>query len=100
MSAQDEARGTEIHVTMPDGSVWAVDAQIVSREFGGRAPILDVLSSEDDKVLRWASENLNWADVSATARLVSLGNVDFQAGWMSGAKKIVYPTHASASAGV
>jgi len=92
----------ELHVSMPDGSVWAVPVQIIAinraeyyaREFGGdvarsmaedTAPLFKV---SDLEIEDWAANNMNWSDVSHAARCVSPGDVDFQEGWVNGGKQV------------
>lgn len=37
----------------------------------------------------WAENNMDWADVVDTARLVSDQTLDYQEGWINGDKRIV-----------
>lgn len=88
-----------IHVTMPDGSVWAVPAKIVARhradyyakEFGEKwreIEYQETLSNHVD-LLDWAENNMNWKDVCQAAFQVSPGTVDYQEGWVNGPKQVV-----------
>ncbi|QMN68085.1 hypothetical protein HVW65_14420 [Citrobacter freundii] len=92
----------ELHITMPDGSVWAVPVQLIatnraeyySREFGGdfnrslAEDTLPLFRSDDFEIEDWAANNMNWSDVQHAAKCVSLGDVDFQEGWVNGDKEV------------
>lgn len=92
----------EIHVTMPDGSVWAVDGHISAH---ARATYYanvdsdttyqeeyDFTIGDDYELVDWAVGNMNWDDFEKTARLVKPASFNPQDGWMSG-KKVVVRTH-------
>lgn len=91
----------QIHVTMPDGSIWAVPAELVARhraayyaakegEASGKREYAYALGMNDDVLVDWAENNMNWTDVAHAARLyMRAGSVDFQEGWLNGAKRVV-----------
>lgn len=90
----------ELHVTMPDGSVWAVPVQLIAtkraeyyaHEFGDdlyrslAEDTLPLFRSDDFEIVDWASNNMNWSDVQHSARCVSTGDVDYDDGWDNGEK--------------
>lgn len=94
--------GKELHITMPDNSVWAVPVQLIATnradyyapEFGGdihRSLVEDTLPlfrSSDYEIEDWASNNMNWSDVQHAARCVTPGNVDYDDGWANGEKSV------------
>lgn len=96
----------QIHITMPDKSIWAVPAEIVAENLaryyakmdGG--PFLkedcenlkedyEIALSNHGTLLDWAANNMNWKDVAHAAFQVSPGSVDYQEGWVNGAKRVV-----------
>lgn len=89
----------QIHITMPDGSIWAVPAEIVARHRadyyakeegeGYRNEEYASILANHERLLDWAENNMNWKDVSKDAFRVSPGQVDYQEGWVNGAKKVV-----------
>lgn len=92
----------ELHVTMPDGSVWAVPVQLIATnraeyyagEFGGDVnrslaeDTLPLFRSDDFEIEDWAANNMDWSDVQHAAKCVSAGDVDFQEGWVNGDKTV------------
>lgn len=94
--------GKELHITMPDGSVWAVPVQLIAtnraeyyaREFGGdfnrslAEDTLPLFRSDDFEIEDWAANNMNWSDVQHAAKCISQGDVDFQEGWVNGDKEV------------
>lgn len=91
----------EIHITMGDGTVWAVPAHLVAHN---RASYYadDPDSSyeaeyaftmgDDYELTDWAAGNMNWEDVAASARKVSdPPPPNFQQGWVNGEKRVVRP---------
>lgn len=89
----------QIQITMPDGSVWAVPAELVARDradhYGGQAGEESwkaehaATLADHAALLDWAENNLNWADVAHAAILIRPGSVDFQEGWVNGPKRVV-----------
>lgn len=95
----------EIHIQMPDGSVWGVPAQIIAHNKATyysnkeNQPPLRRLELYDNELqaalennadlLDWAANNMNWAHVEPHARCVSHADCDYQEGWVNGAKKVV-----------
>jgi hypothetical protein len=91
----------EIHVTMPDGSVWSVLASAVADNrasyyakmgYDDKAEFDETMG--DDYILTdWAAGNMNWEDVKDQARIVKspsgLSAEDFQEGWVNGHKEVV-----------
>lgn len=88
-----------IRITMPDGSEWDVPAALVAHnittEYVRRKPAL-IYSDEYEHTLAhngvlldWAANNMNWSDVQASATMHKAGSVDYQKGWVNGAKSVV-----------
>ncbi|EOZ5069331.1 hypothetical protein ACQRVR_004823 [Enterobacter cloacae] len=92
----------ELHVTMPDSSVWAVPVQLIAthraehyaKEFGGdlyrslAEDTLPLFRSDDFEIEDWAANNMNWSDVQHAAKCIYPGDVDFQEGWVNGDKEV------------
>ncbi|MEB6632763.1 hypothetical protein [Kluyvera cryocrescens] len=92
----------ELHVTMPDNSVWAVPVQLIAtnraeyyaKEFGGdiqrslAEDTLPLFRADDYEIEDWAANNMNWRDVQHAARCVTLGGVDYDEGWTNGDKNV------------
>ena len=89
----------QIHITMPDGSIWAVPAEIVANHRADyyakqngeeyRKEEYERTLSENGELLDWAENNMNWNDVAQAAFRVRPGRVDYQEGWVNGPKKVV-----------
>ena len=90
----------QYRVTMPDGSVWAVPAQIIvdSRDENYAEDEEDTVGAIQSGALNsyeiydWAANNMNWSDVEDYAVKVSdrpeLTGEDFQEAWMNGEKEL------------
>lgn len=90
-----------LRVTMPDGSKWDVPAQIIAENYAaeyGDDPGTESYATElanclkDDSELKdWAANNMNWADVEASAVRYSgpTEKPDYQEGWVNGNKEMV-----------
>ncbi len=89
----------QIHVTMPDGSIWAVPSKIVARHRadyyarmegeGCRTEEYVSILANHEGLIDWAENEMNWDDVSRVAFQVSPGRVDYQQGWVNGPKRVV-----------
>jgi hypothetical protein len=94
----------ELRIVMPDKSVWGVPAEFIAdhraRHYGDKAGRWDQEEYErerahaltdDAELIDWAARNMNWSDVMQVARLVRAApsGVDYQEGWMNGAKHVV-----------
>lgn len=92
----------ELHVTMPDHSVWAVPVSIIAnsradyyaKNYGGdiqrslAEDTIPLFSADHYEIEDWAANNMNWADVKHAARCVSAGGADFDDGWANGKKTV------------
>jgi hypothetical protein len=87
----------QIRVTMPDGSVWAVPAELVASDrFDYYSKAKGEASGSEyaytlennDVLLSWASNNMNWSDVAHAAIQIRPGDVDYQEGWLNGPKRV------------
>lgn len=95
-----------LHVTMPDGSIWAVPVSVIAHnraahyagEYGGdversltedTAPLFQ---SDDYEIEDWAANNMNWEDVQSAAVKISDPPTleQFQEGWVNGDKRIIW----------
>jgi len=93
---------------MPDGSKWDVSHNLVvlkrawyyaytSKGMGPGKYHSDEFEAEctygsthDDDLLDWAENNINWKDVSITAKIVQdSSEPDYQEGWMNGPKEVL-----------
>jgi len=94
-----------LRVTMPDGSKWDVPADAVARNrakhyadtkthgASWQARFDDEYAytmDEDDELVDWAKNNMNWSDVEVVAvRSAVPADVDFEEGWANGEMKVV-----------
>lgn len=88
-----------LRVDMPDTSVWQVPASIIAENRAiymtkkfpkeGDFQYFYNESMDDDLLIDWASNNMNWDEVDRVAELYQEPNVDFQEGWVNGNKEIV-----------
>lgn len=89
----------QIEVTMPDGSVWGVPAELVAQDRadyygdkeGDESRKVEYTNTLADhhEMIDWAANNMNWNDVAHAAILVRPGKVDYQEGWVNGPKRVV-----------
>lgn len=90
-----------LRVTMPDGSKWDVPAQIIASNRARYYAKLDSgeesgepyntiyaleLSADDDELIDWAANNMNWNDVEGCATRIETPSIapDYQEGWVNG----------------
>lgn len=88
----------EIHVEMPDGTVWSVPANVVAENaathYSKSGDDFDeefrIILENDYELLDWASGNMDWSDVEKHAhRIYSVEpDVDYQDGWVNGNKTV------------
>lgn len=86
-----------LHVVMPDNSIWKVNAKIIAED---RACYYSEIEKEDyseifnetlnnnDILIDWASNEIDWNNVKDKAIKVKDGDVDYEEGWMNGEKSI------------
>jgi len=96
----------QIQITMPDGSIWGVPAELVAEDRAEYYADKDASDKPDNfekikqqeyeytlgdnsELLDWAANNMNWNDVAHAAILIRPGSVDFQEGWVNGHKRVV-----------
>lgn len=87
-------------IEMPDGSVWAMPAQLIAKSYAdyyekhdkdySRQQHYDT-AMEDDYILKdWAANNMHWKDLRHNAiELKRPGPTDFEEGLCNGDKEIV-----------
>lgn len=89
----------QIQVEMPDTSIWGVPAELVAKdradfytktegEESGKTEYAFTLD-DNEALIDWSENNMNWSDVSHAAILIRPGRVDYQEGWVNGPKRIV-----------
>lgn len=97
-----------LRVTMSDGSQWDVPAQLIAEDRARYYAALDVKRgdatdfdkafaeevadalNDDDELLDWAPNNMNWSDVSDQAVLVGdRPDTNFQEDWCNGEKEVI-----------
>ena len=95
-----------LRITMPDDSQWDVPMIIIAEDraryyaqkdaYAGQGVYIELYHDElagqdDDDLLDWAANNMNWSEVADRAVRVDtpLPPVDYQEGWMNGDKEIV-----------
>lgn len=93
----------ELHVTMPDNSVWAIPVDVIARnraaeyahEFYGDVEesliedTIPLFIADEYGIEDWAENNMNWDEIKEHARMVSPPDVNYTDGWCNGAKDIV-----------
>ena len=96
----------QIQITMPDGSIWGVPAELVAEnraEYYAEKDSSDkpdtfekikqreyAYTLEDNgTIIDWAENNMNWNDVEHAAILLRRARVDYQEGWVNGPKRVV-----------
>jgi hypothetical protein len=105
----EQGGAVELHVTMPDGSVWAVPAHLIADSYASfyaskagpkgspeyqqahEGEYRDALAS-DDTLTDWAAGDMNWSDVQTHARQVSpppSRQPDYEDGWANGEQRVV-----------
>lgn len=92
-----------IRVEMGDGSKWDVPAEIVAND---RAAHFTTYQSgiekgnsfkqekefalqDNEALLDWAENNINWKDIGPHAKRVKTGTIDYQEGWVNGHKEVI-----------
>ena len=96
----------QIQITMPDGSIYGVPAEIIAEDRAKYYARLDTRDCPEDfekakqrefeytmsnnsEILDWMENNMDWDDVSRVAVLVKPpADLDFQEGWLNGEKRI------------
>lgn len=101
----------QYHVTMPNGSVWAVPVTAIARNHAAyyaqyetegdvekcyTEHSLPLLLSDAKELWEYAAGNMDWADVKAVAWIVRgvapTAEADFQEGWVNGDHQVVEVT--------
>ena len=89
-----------IRVKMNDGTIWDVPATLVAtdradyydeKEPGCWQEEYDFTMEEEDELLDWALNNMNWGDVVEHAKMVGRNEEasDYQKGWVNGEHEVV-----------
>lgn len=86
-------------VEMPDFSVWRVPVQVIAdamtdyyvEQCGedrekAKAETERLFAEDEYEIQDWAANNMDWDEVEPHAVQVSAGEVDYQEGWVNGAK--------------
>ena len=90
-------------VEMPNGDRFAVPVRVIAesrakwyaKEFDGDATkslnedTAPLFSDDPYEIEDWAKNNMNWLDVSASAKLITSTPVDYQDGWINGDCEII-----------
>lgn len=90
-----------IRITMPDGSRWEVPAHVVADDRArfysegeksgdeGYREEFEYALEDDDGLLDWAANNMDWSDVVTCAKQAEPPpGVDYEEGWANGEKEI------------
>lgn len=87
-----------LRVTMPDNSMWKVNVDEIAED---RAEYYSESKGEDyDEILKetlenedilidWAENNMDWSTIQPKAIKIKDGNVDYEDGWHNGDKTII-----------
>ena len=96
---------TDLYVTvMPDGSEWGVPLSVIAENKARYYMSIDEVSFEESleetykvfeefesEIADWASNNMDWSEVSAFAILLRAGSTDFDEGWTNGEHFLTAP---------
>jgi hypothetical protein len=83
---------------MPDDSRWKVPAKLVAEDRakyyslrdGGSPKEKQYTLEDDEELIDWARNNLNWSDVSGQAvKVDDEATTDFQEGWVNGPMEVI-----------
>ena len=88
---------TSLHITMPDGSIWAVPTPVIAADYARccsprglteaerEAEILEMPSA----LVVWARTRMTWEQVAPHVRCVSVAPpVDYARGWEQGEMRV------------
>ena len=87
-----------LRVTMPDNSVWKVNVNEIAEnkaeyysEFKGAnyEEILKDTLEDNEELIDWAENNMEWSTVQSKAMKIRDGQVDYEDGWHNGPKTII-----------
>lgn len=93
-----------LEVTMPDGSVWAVPADLVAEPRAKYYAEHDAREGADydnvyarelrtsaSNLIDWAQNNMDWEEVQPNATMIAApdSHVDYQEGWINGEMRVV-----------
>jgi hypothetical protein len=88
----------QIQITMPDGSIFGVPAELVAQNraryygdkegYQSRIKEYENTLKDNRELLDWAQNNMNWSDVAHAAILIRPGKVDYQEGWVNGTRRV------------
>ena len=87
-----------LHVGMPDYSIWKVDARLIADDRAGYYSefkredydtIYDETMEDNDVLIDWAENNMEWSSVSNVAIKVRDARMDYDDGWHNGYKRII-----------
>lgn len=94
----------KLHITMPDGSVWAVPLELIARnraehykdefdndlEMSLNEDTWPMFESDNYEATDWAANNMDWSDVEKQAvKVKETPPFDFEEGWRNGEKRVV-----------
>lgn len=89
---------TSLHITMPDGSVWAVPASAIAHNYarhmanpGEYEAAYAGIMARPSGLIRWARNSMTWLDVHLVAKRIEepCAPVDYARGWKDGAMEVV-----------
>jgi hypothetical protein len=89
-----------IELVTTHGSIWRIPAKIVCHDramyYRNRSDDYDVYQSEfdfcvenDDEIIDWAKNNMNWYDVKKDARLVWAAEENMDHEWIEGDMEVI-----------
>jgi len=86
---------------MPDGSEWDVPAKDIARDYASQFEDsesqdrygqiqMEAILRDDDALIDWAENNMNWEDVQEVAvQVKGPEDVEYQEGWVNGDKEVI-----------
>ena len=88
-----------LRIKMPDLSIWQVPAHLIAEnrakyyaERKGKELYLEEYEftlNDDSILIDWATNNMDWEDVSQYATIIEKPEVDYQEGWINGEHSII-----------
>lgn len=90
--------GIMLHVTMPDGSVWAVSGELVAEHRASYVVPPKLFEAEtkkaladDSMLLKWASREMRWCNLHFIKHVSGPKPPEYSEWWRDAPKQIVRP---------
>lgn len=88
---------------MPDGSIWEISAEVIAQhraaafadqfdddvEASLQLDTLPTFQADPSEIIRWARNEMDWADVALFAQKVDQKPMDLEEGWFESTKELI-----------